>query len=459
MDKQTGPNGFLVVLPSEIIEIPQDSDKSWLTLFYSLPRELAEKWKPANGLPRCPYEVLRTDKYDHIVCDDMFKLLVWDCYAWCAWQFFQVKDRKGNYRDIPGNWNQYAGYFPLWRLSYSIIPYIRMKFEQNGLGFQNLYNIPQGVEVPWLTYQQFSNLVGNVTDMVVAEQNWQPMIDAIWENRTVEDYETTSSTVKTDFMRKWHHNRSGKAISLDEMMENEDGDIFEVADPRGEFEQKVISEMQIAAFAEQSITEKDREILKLRMDGLTEQAVQKLKRAQQQKIQSEHTPPNQRKNESTLNVKLRLDATFFTDKRNRHNTISEAGHVRTLADLISLIYFYHTIAHTNMCLDVLWGLLCWLQLFPQCCHKYPQRSYIVIPTAAPDVLCDKGMGQYLANILGQQAQQLILNGRQVQFVLSQISASPSIIHFQFTINKYRTGGYHFRRHQGESALRHPKSSQ
>ena len=190
-----------------------------------------------------------------------------------------------------------------------------------------------------------------------------------------------------------------------------------------------------------------------------EQAVQKLKRAQQQKIQSEHTPPNQRKNESTLNVKLRLDATFFTDKRNCHNTISEAGHVRTLADLISLIYFYHTIAHTNMCLDVLRGLLCWLQLFPQCCHKYPQRSYIVIPTAAPDILCDKGMGQYLANILGQQAQQLILNGRQVQFVLSQISAPPSIIHFQFTIHKYRTGGCHFRCHHGESALRHSESGQ
>ena len=44
-------------------------------------------------------------------------------------------------------------------------------------------------------------------------------------------------------MRKWYHNRSGKPISLDEMMESEDGDIFEVADPRGEFEQSVISEM------------------------------------------------------------------------------------------------------------------------------------------------------------------------------------------------------------------------
>ena len=62
----------------------------------------------------------------------MFKPLVWDCYAW---QFFRAKkDRKGNCRDIPGNWNQYAGYFLLWRLSYSIIPYIRMKFEQNRLG-------------------------------------------------------------------------------------------------------------------------------------------------------------------------------------------------------------------------------------------------------------------------------------------------------------------------------------
>lgn len=49
--------------------------------------------------------------------------------------------------------------------------------------------------------------------------------------------------LKTDFMRKWHHNCSGKPISLDEMMEREDEDIFEVADLRIEFEQTAISEM------------------------------------------------------------------------------------------------------------------------------------------------------------------------------------------------------------------------
>ena len=42
---------------------------------------------------------------------------------------------------------------------------------------------------------------------------------------------------------------------------------------RSDFENSVISEMQIASFAESMITEKDREILKLRMEGYTEQEI------------------------------------------------------------------------------------------------------------------------------------------------------------------------------------------
>lgn len=43
------PQGFIVVLPGEIIEIAQDDDKSWLTLFYALPKELAEKIPGSYG--------------------------------------------------------------------------------------------------------------------------------------------------------------------------------------------------------------------------------------------------------------------------------------------------------------------------------------------------------------------------------------------------------------------------
>ena len=99
------------------------------------------------------------------------------------------------------------------------------------------------------------------------------MIDAVWENRDMEDYNAGSSTVKMDFMRTWHHSRSGKPVSLDEVLESGDREFFGIADTRSDFEQRVISEAQIAAFAERNISKKDRAILKLRMEGYTEQQI------------------------------------------------------------------------------------------------------------------------------------------------------------------------------------------
>ena len=90
------PQGFIVVLPGEIIEIAQDDDISWLTLLYALPKELAEKYPDALKIPRSPYEVLYEGSYGAVAKSDMLKILVWDCYSWAAWQFFKVKDRKGN---------------------------------------------------------------------------------------------------------------------------------------------------------------------------------------------------------------------------------------------------------------------------------------------------------------------------------------------------------------------------
>ena len=91
--------------------------------------------------------------------------------------------------------------------------------------------------------------------------------------RSPEDYDDKFSTVKNDFLRTWHHNRSAKPVSLEEMMEDEDGDIFGVADPAAEFEQTILSEMQIASFAADNLTDKDREILQLRMQGHTEKEI------------------------------------------------------------------------------------------------------------------------------------------------------------------------------------------
>lgn len=70
-----------------------------------------------------------SDDYAELLNKEVFLELVRDCYAWSAWQYFEVPNKDGDYREIPGSFNSYSGDFPLWRLSYTIIPYIREKFE------------------------------------------------------------------------------------------------------------------------------------------------------------------------------------------------------------------------------------------------------------------------------------------------------------------------------------------
>ena len=193
---QRGPKGFILLEPGNIMQILPEDNKSWLTLFYSLPEELVSKRPAYMNLPRCPFDVIRSNDYSELLNTDVFLELVWDCYAWSAWQYFEVPSKDGDYREIPGSFNSYSGDFPLWRLSYTIIPYIREKFEHIGLSFQSLFNMPRGMEVPFLTYQQFSNLIGSVVPMIVKEQNWQPMIDTIWATRDETDYDFRSSLVK-----------------------------------------------------------------------------------------------------------------------------------------------------------------------------------------------------------------------------------------------------------------------
>ncbi|MGM9584133.1 MAG: DUF4368 domain-containing protein [Faecousia sp.] len=106
-------------------------------------------------------------------------------------------------------------------------------------------------ELPWLSYQHFGNLVGNLTDRIVEEQNWQPMIDEIWNNRQVADY-TGKNINKRDFMRSWDHSRTAEHISLEDVLENGvniDGEqLYDIADPRGEFESTVLTEQSMEQF-------------------------------------------------------------------------------------------------------------------------------------------------------------------------------------------------------------------
>jgi len=273
MDNKTD---FIVVLPKTIITIPQDSYLAWLTLFYALPRELVEKRRAYLDLPRNVTKLLNDEHAKKLLKDDAFLELVWDCYAWSAWQFFQIPHKDGTYHDIPGDWKNYSGDFPLWRMSYDIIRYFRAKFEHEmEWSFQRLFMMPPDVEIPWLNYRQFSNLVGNLTDMVVAEQNWQPIIDEVWRSRDPADYNGSGSQ-KSDFNRSWNHDRKYHHHSLEEIATDGvaiDGELlYEIPNPSAEFESKLLDELRIADFRE-SLTDVDKKILQLRLEGVTLQEI------------------------------------------------------------------------------------------------------------------------------------------------------------------------------------------
>ena len=66
--------------------------------------------------------------------------------------------------------------------------------------------------------------------------------------------------------------------------------------------------------------------------------------------------------------------------------------------ILICIHPQHSIADADVRLYVLLPVFSAFQLFAQGRHEHPQRSNIVFPTAAPNLLCDVGVGQNLAHI-------------------------------------------------------------
>lgn len=101
------------------------------------------------------------------------------------------------------------------------------------------------------------------------------MIDELWLNRTVEDFdETRVSRERIDSYRKWHHTRTnvGTPVSMEQMQEDCEDGTKDIADPNGEFEHEVLNELRLKSFME-TLLERDREILKLKMQGMTDQKI------------------------------------------------------------------------------------------------------------------------------------------------------------------------------------------
>ena len=62
--------------------------------------------------------------------------------------------------------------------------------------------MPAKWKFPCPSLQDFYGMVAELTDRIVAEQNWQPIIDYTWKHLTQEDFSAKRSNRKTDTQRK-----------------------------------------------------------------------------------------------------------------------------------------------------------------------------------------------------------------------------------------------------------------
>ena len=275
MNGQKG-RSITIITPKGKREISYDDNLMWLPMFYAMPYELVEKRAAYLRVPRNIYQLMDSPEHMAMIESNVFLELVFDCYAWAVWQNIQVPKKDGTYQSIPGSWDHYSGHFPLWKMSYGVVGGIRIKFERElGLGIMRLLSMEPWEEVPMLSYRHFGNLVGNLTDMIVKEQNWQPIFDEVWNNRQIEDYDG-ESVYKRDFMRSWNHSRTAQHVSIEEIAASGaqvDSDaLFEIEDPRSEFEQKVVSKVQMEQFKD-GLTDRDKIILQMRFEGHTFQEI------------------------------------------------------------------------------------------------------------------------------------------------------------------------------------------
>lgn len=243
--------------------IPNTSYLRWLPLFYSIPREQVALDKELLLIPRNMKLMLKDPEHAGLVVEDRFLLLVMDVYSSAIWRFLKVPDGKGGYKPIPGTWNMYSGNFPMWRMAYMIAASFVKLFEDIlGLNLQYLFSMPENQPFPLVPLTLFLATVEKMTEKTVKDMNLQPSIDAVWENRQPEDYQGYNQKRK-DFLRTWNHSRNHQHLSFEQMK----ADGVELADPKQSIEQDVIESQSIEQF-KNSLSERDRRILEMRVEGI-----------------------------------------------------------------------------------------------------------------------------------------------------------------------------------------------
>ncbi len=231
------------------------------------PKAALEKAAPdLVNIPRSAAELSKSNAAMDLVESDRFFLLIVDGIAWMVWQFM----KPGTYMEI------YSGYEPLWIFAHQADYWIK-EMQDSGiippmedvLKDRNLFTMTWG----YPSFEVLSEIMVRIVPRVMEKYHINDMLKVVNEHRCFEDYDTRDSREKQAFFRSWYHTRTQHPmISLEdyktEYAAEHHGEKWDPPDESQSFENEVDCQILAEQFME-TLSEKDKQILQLRLEGDT----------------------------------------------------------------------------------------------------------------------------------------------------------------------------------------------
>ncbi len=236
-------------------------------MYLLFPKEMLVKGPPELvDLPRCAADLFRSNAAMDLVESDHFALLIMDGIAWMVWHFI----KPNVYMEI------YSGYEPAWLLAHCPLYWVE-ELEEGGyippiekiIRDKKLLNWTYG----YTSMMVVSEIISRIVPRVMEKLHMHEIMKVAEEYRCFEDFDYRDSREKQAFFRDWYHTRTRHPmISLEdyktEYAAEHHGEQWDPPDGSQSFENEVDCRILAEQFME-TLDEKDKQILQLRLDGCT----------------------------------------------------------------------------------------------------------------------------------------------------------------------------------------------
>lgn len=251
-------------------EITSYRNSEFIPAYYFIPKSILQKCgTELNELPRNPYQLKKDWDAIATVESDLFRLLIIDAYAYMVWPHMGL----GPKMEI------YSGYEPAWIFAHSPGFWIQEMLDEKIIPTANelLSKARPYERFGYVSEDEITGLFSELVPMVMEKYSMKAVIDAAKEYRCFGDFDYRASRQKTDFYREWYHTRTKHPIiSLDAYKEDyaeaHGGQEWDMPDESCDVALYTTAKVQVDGFLA-TLTEKDKQILQMRMDGYNLQEI------------------------------------------------------------------------------------------------------------------------------------------------------------------------------------------